>query len=193
MPWQKSFDEDQAVGRAMTVFWQKGFESASIADLIEGTGITRGSLYNAFGDKEKLFIKALRKYDLENRHATLAEFRKIDDPRSSISTLFATIVTETTTDPAKKGCFIINTAAELTIHGEEVCQIVGNGLSELEAFFKHNIALGQARQEIAKDLDPESTAKALLGMIVAIRLLGRGTYDKTALSLIADQAMRLLD
>jgi TetR/AcrR family transcriptional repressor of nem operon len=73
MPWEKSFDEDEAVGKAMNVFWEKGFEPASMADLIAGTGITRGSLYNAFGGKEQLFVKALQKYDKDKRRARLAE------------------------------------------------------------------------------------------------------------------------
>ncbi len=62
MPWEKSFDEGEVVGKAMKVFWEKGFEPSSMADLIAGTGIARGSLYNAFGGKRQLFIKALEKY-----------------------------------------------------------------------------------------------------------------------------------
>ncbi len=63
MPWEKSFDEEVAIEKAMLVFWEKGFEPASIADLLEGTGLNRGSLYNAFGGKQQLFVKALLKYD----------------------------------------------------------------------------------------------------------------------------------
>ena len=84
MPWEKSFDEDEAVGKAMKVFWEKGYEPASMADLIAVTGITRGSLYNAFGGKEQLFIKALEKYDKDNRRAMLAKLEAMDDPQRAI-------------------------------------------------------------------------------------------------------------
>jgi TetR/AcrR family transcriptional repressor of nem operon len=57
MPWEKSFNEETALEKAMQVFWEKGFEPASIADLLEGTGLNRGSLYNAFGGKQQLFVK----------------------------------------------------------------------------------------------------------------------------------------
>lgn len=193
MPWEKSFDEDEAVGKAMRVFWAKGFESASIADLIESTGITRGSLYNAFGGKEQLFIKALQKYDRDNRRAILAEFEAMDDPKRAIAALFDGIVTETIADADKKGCFIINTASELAIHGNEVNQIVHNGLREFEAFFRRSIEVGQARKDIPRNLDPEAIAKTLLALIVAIRVLGRGTFDEMALNKIAEQAQHLLD
>ena len=92
MPWEKSFDEDVIVGRAMDVFWEKGYEPASMADLIAATGITRGSLYNAFGGKEALFFKALEKYDTDNRRALLAELEAVDDPLRAITLLFEGVV-----------------------------------------------------------------------------------------------------
>ena len=60
MPWEKSFDEETAVESAMQVFWEKGFEPASIADLLAGTGLNRGSLYNAFGGKQQLLFRPQR-------------------------------------------------------------------------------------------------------------------------------------
>jgi len=193
MPWEKTFDEDDAISKAMKVFWEKGFEPASIADLIAGTGITRGSLYNAFGGKEQLFIKALLKYDQENRRAILAEMEAMDDPRRAIGALFDLLVAETLADTEKKGCFIINTASELATHGEEVNRIVHNGIREFEAFFRRSIEVAQARGDIPQSVEPQATAKALLAMVVAIRVLGRGVFDKSALTTIADQALRLIN
>lgn len=193
MPWQKTFDEDDAISKAMKVFWEKGFEPASIADLIAGTGITRGSLYNAFGGKEQLFVKALLKYDQDNRRAFLAELEAMDDPRRAIAAVFDGIVAETLADTEKKGCFIVNTASELATHGEEVNRIVHNGIREFEAFFRRSIEVAQARKDIPQRVDPEATAKALLAMVVAIRVLGRGVFDKSALTTIAGQALRLIN
>ena len=193
MPWEKSFDEEDAIAKAMKVFWEKGFEPASITDLVASTGITRGSLYNAFGGKEQLFVKALLKYDQENRRAMLAELEAMDDPKRSITTLFDGIVAETLADTEKKGCFLVNTSSELATHGEEVNRIVRNGIREFEAFLRRSIEVGQARKDFPESLDAAATAKALLAMIVAIRVLGRGVFDKSALTTIADQALRLLD
>jgi TetR/AcrR family transcriptional repressor of nem operon len=192
MPWEKSFDEDEAVGKAMKVFWEKGFEPASMANLIAGTGITRGSLYNAFGGKEQLFVKALLKYDKDNRRALLAELEAMDDPIRAIAALFDGIVAETVADPEKKGCFLVNTAAEIATHGEEVNRIIRNGLRELEAFLRRSLEVAQVRKQIPDSLDPEATAKGLMAMIVGIRVLGRGVFDEAALKEIATQAQRLL-
>jgi TetR/AcrR family transcriptional repressor of nem operon len=192
MPWEKSFDEDEAVGKAMKVFWKKGFESASMADLITGTGITRGSLYNAFGGKKELFVKALLKYDKDNRRALLAELEAMDDPLRAIAALFDTLVAETISDAEKKGCFLVNTASDLTTHDEEVNSIVRNGLREIQAFFRRSIEVAQARKQIADTVDPEATAKGLMAMVVGIRVLGRGMFDASSLETIAAQAQRVL-
>jgi TetR/AcrR family transcriptional repressor of nem operon len=84
----------------------------------------------------------------------------------------------------------VNTASELTTHGEEVNCIVRNGLRELEAFFRRSVEVAQARKQIPATLDPEATAKGLLAMIAAIRVLGRGMFDESSLKTIAAQAQR---
>lgn len=193
MPWEKSFNEEEIVGKAMGVFWEKGYEPASMADLIAVTGISRGSLYNAFGGKQQLFVRALQKYDTDNRRAILAEMEAMDDPTRAIAALFDSIVAETVADAGKKGCFIVNTASELVTHGDEVNRIVRNGLREFEAFFRRSIEVAQARKQLPSSLDAEATAKGLAAMIVAIRVLGRGMFDEVSLRTIAGQAQRLLD
>lgn len=192
MPWEKSFDEGDAVGKAMAVFWEKGYDAASLADLISHTGITRGSLYNAFGGKEALFVRALQKYDTEKRRAWLAELEAIDDPARAIAALFDGLVADTMADPRKKGCFLVNTSLALATHGPAVEKLVRTGLREFQAFFRRCIEVGQARQQFPATLDPSATAQGLLGMVVAIRVLGRGTADAGALATLAAQAQRLL-
>ncbi len=192
MPWEKSFDEDLAVENAMQVFWKKGFDSASISDLIEGTGINRGSLYNAFGGKQSLFVKALLKYDAD-RQAMLARLEALDDPKKAISAFFDSIVANTVADEQHKGCFMFNTALDISAHDNEVRQIVTNGVSEIEAFLRRCIEVGQARGDIRSSMDAKATAKSLLAMIVAIRVLGRGVFAEAALQEIADQAKRLIE
>jgi len=58
----RSFDIDGALGRALQVFWRKGYEGTSLSDLTRAVGVNRPSLYAAFGDKEALFRKALDRY-----------------------------------------------------------------------------------------------------------------------------------
>lgn len=192
MPWEKSFDEEVALEKAMHVFWDKGFDSASIADLIEQTGVNRGSLYNAFGGKHALFVKALLKYDRDNRQANLARLEAMDNPKRAISEFFDNMVTNTLADTERKGCFLFNTVLDSSSHEAEVNEIVANGLREIEGFFRRSIEVGQARGDIRQDIDAQAKAKALLALSLAIRVLGRGPYNESALQTIADEAKQLI-
>tara|TARA_R110002072_G_C7940034_1_gene532404 strand:+ start:1882 stop:2463 length:582 start_codon:yes stop_codon:yes gene_type:complete len=192
MPWEKSFDVDVALEKAMQVFWSKGFDSASMANLIEGTGINRGSLYNAFGGKQALFVKALLKYDRENRAATLAGLEALDEPSQAIGNFFDNIVASTIADTERKGCFLFNTVLEYGSHNAEVNGIIDNGLREIEGFFRRSIEVGQARGDIRQDINPESKAKTMLALALSIRVLGRGAYTRAALEAIATEAKQLI-
>ncbi len=87
---------------------------------------------------------------------------------------------------------LVNTALELAMHDDEVKRIVERGMGEFEAFFRRCIEVAQARGQVPGSVDPATTAKGLVAMIVAIRLLGRGVYDASTLKAIAAQAQRLL-
>jgi len=188
MPWKKSFDEQVAIEKAMRVFWDKGYEATSIFDLVESTGINRGSLYNSFGSKRQFFTQSLLKYDVETRRAFLAELEALDNPILAFKTLFDTLVQQAQNDVDPKGCFLINTSIEIASHDKVAKDIITQGFIEFEAFFCRGIEVSQARGEMPSTLDPSSTAKTLFSLVVAIRVLGRGIYDESSLQVIADQA-----
>ncbi len=192
MPWEKSFDENQALDAAMQVFWHKGYEAASMADLLAATGLTRGSLYNAFGGKPALFERALLRYDQDYRSRLIAQLEALDDPLEAISTFFTLVVDETRDDPQRKGCFLINTALDCGHHNAKVNQLVTQALTQLQAFFKGRIEVAQARGLSAATLSPETGATALLALLTSIRVLGRGAVPDQTLLTIRDQAMALI-
>ncbi len=192
MPWEKTFDEDKAIEAAMLVFWEKGYTDTSMADLLKATGLTKGSFYNAFGSKHDLFVKALLKYDVSNRRVVLQELVAMDSPIESIEAFMNAVVNESADDSNKKGCFLVNTSLDLNSHEEQVKQIITSGFAEVETFFKQMIELGQLRKDIPESIDPKSTAKALMGTVAGIRVLGRGVYDKAALQALSEQSLRLI-
>jgi len=191
MPWEKSFNEQNAIESAMQVFWEKGYEATSIADLIANTGINRGSLYNAFGGKRQLFTLSLLKYDAETRKAFLAELEALDKPKLAFKTLFDTLVQQAGNNTLPKGCFLVNTSIEIASHDKEIKDIVSQGFIEFEAFFRRGIEVSQTRGDMPSTLHASAIAKTLFSLVVAIRVLGRGVYDEASLQVIADQAEHL--
>ena len=83
MPWKKQFDADSVLDKAMQAFWARGYDATSMQDLVDCTGINRGSLYATYGDKHTLFVAALRMYDEKIRRQLLSDFEGASKPMAS--------------------------------------------------------------------------------------------------------------
>ena len=192
MPWEKSFDTDLALSKAMKVFWSKGYDATSMTDLTKAMQINKGSLYNAFGGKRPLFVKAILKYDLENRRETLAQLEAQDDPITALGTMFDGLIKQSLSDKEKKGCLLVNTALELPRHDAETRAIVTSGLQDFEDFFRRGVEIAQKRGQVTATINAQSAAKGLMALVVGLRVLARGVFDESGLWAIKHQAMRLL-
>ena len=192
MPWEKTFDLDEATDKAISVFWQKGYEGTSISDLVEGMGINKGSLYNAFGSKKALFDRALLRYDRKIRQKSLRELEALEDPVLAVSTLFDGLIAETRDDAANRGCLLVNTALELPNQNPDVQNMVTGALRDFEDFFRRLIVQGQKRGSIPAEADPRAASKSLLALVVGLRVLARGTYDAEELAVLKSGALKLI-
>ncbi|TWT84609.1 HTH-type transcriptional repressor ComR [Planctomycetes bacterium CA13] len=192
MPWEKSFEESDVIEQAMEVFWEKGYAATSISDITDATGIKRGSLYNAFDGKHDLFVRALLKYGGDRRTSKLRMLETVDDPREAITMFFDSLVKATLDDPDKKGCLLFNTALEYSSHDDDVKKLVSDGIKEVVTFLEGQINRGKELGNIPDSVDTRPTAKALVALVVGIRVLGRGAFGKTALRQVAQQAIDLI-
>ena len=193
MPRKKEFDVDTVLDNAMQAFWSRGYEATSLNDLLDCMQIQRASLYNAFGDKRTLFLETLRRYDAIHRRAEVAKRTNMPSPRQAILGLFQDTVTTVVEYEARNGCFLINTALELSPHDEEVAEIVRTAFSHMEhKFFRKMIEKGRASGEIATSVVPALTARALLSLFIGLQVLSRSRPEKLLLQSIAKQAEALL-
>ncbi|MEM7585186.1 MAG: TetR/AcrR family transcriptional regulator [Acidobacteriota bacterium] len=192
MPWQKNFEIDDALESAMQVFWAKGYDATSIADLTDATGVQRQSLYNAIGDKRSLFIRCLLKYDTEQRQAKLASLESRGTPVEAIRDLFTSIVEDSSCSESNRGCFLVNTALALQGHDEEVRVLVTSALEDFRSFFKRLVQHAKVRGDVASDLDADATASGLMAAFVGMQAMARGAVEQAVLSQMAEQSMRLV-
>ena len=188
MPWQKQYDETEVLNRAIDAFWKHGYAATSINDLVEATGIHRGSLYAAYKDKRTLFIHAYEKYDIQYRRDFLAKMAREYPPRDCIIETFRLVAG--TVD--RKGCLIVNTALELAPHDPEIERMVKHSLGGVETFLRHRIEEGQQDGSIPSDVPAATTASALLGMLLGLRVLSRSSPDAATMDAIVDRAESLL-
>lgn len=192
MPWVKQFDETEALGKAMRAFWAHGYEATSIQDLVDCTGLNRGSIYATFGGKRSLFLKALAHYETHHRRAWLEALRSRHTPRAAILSVFEGAIGAALSDRSRSGCFLVNTAIELSPHDPEVAEAVAAGLCETEAFFRDSLLEGQQMGEIPASVDATHTARALLGLLTGLRVLARSRPERPLLEALVEQAAALL-
>jgi TetR/AcrR family transcriptional repressor of nem operon len=192
MPWEKQFNVEEILDKAMQAFWTRGYEATSMQDLVDCTGVNRASLYATYGDKRELFLAALRRYDEHMRKVVVAELEAKFDPRDAIRRLFEIFVEQAATKKEKRGCFLTNTALELAAHDAAIGRIVANAQAEIEAFFTRMIVKAKALGEVPASLKPVPTARGLLASLLGLVVLSRSRPDPELLRAVVDDAMRRL-
>ena len=186
------YEMDEVLTKIMRQFWRHGYSATSIRDLEEATGLFRGSLYHAFGDKREMFFRALRHYDRLHRAEPIAELEKDDSPRGAVLAVFDAAASAALEGGSREGCFEVNAALELGAHDPEVASFVAGAFAGMAEFLHASIERGQANGEISSEVDPEQTAKSLLGLFLGLRVLSRVSPDESFLKSIVEQAEALL-
>lgn len=192
MPWEKQFDKQAVLEKAQEAFWSRGYEATSMQDLVDCTGINRGSLYATFGDKRALFLAALKSYD-DSRCKMLAEFEALDPPRDAIRGLIQAFTNFVFDGGSNRGCFLTNTTLELAAHDKEIGAIVADALHDVEMFFARKIRKGKATGDIPAHVKVTETARGLLASVLGLFVLLRSRPEKALLQSIVDDALRRLE
>ena len=186
------YDMNEVLAKIMRRFWRHGYSATSISDLEEATGLFRGSLYHAFGDKREMFVQALHHYDQLYREAPIEELEKHPSPREAVLAIFETAASAAVEDGLRNGCLEVNAALELGAHDEGVASLVANAFAGMSKFFHASIERGQADGEICPEVAPEQTAKSLLGLFLGLRVLSCVSPDRSFLESVVEQAKALL-
>jgi len=188
----REFDEEAVLDAAVQCFWSRGYEATSVRDLIENTGLTGASLYNAFGDKRALYQKALDHY-VEGSIADRIRRCQGLTPRDALSAFFDEILKRSLSDPQHKGCMLVNAALDVAPHDPAFQEVVANVLVGIEQFFRNCIEEGQADGSITRAQSAENLARHLLGMLMGVRVLARVRPESTLLEGAVASVLAILD
>lgn len=189
MAGKKAFVPELALDKAMNLFWERGYEGSSIEDLVQCTGVGRGSLYDTFGDKRALYLAALDRYCalaskpmsiLEQQSGSLAEI---------LEQLYQVYIDMLVDDPARRGCFLVNANVEMASHDTDVSQRVQSAYSGLEEVFYLLLIRAQNAGQLSRAHDPHQFADFLLGTLISIRVLARAKADRETLQGIIKTAL----
>jgi TetR/AcrR family transcriptional repressor of nem operon len=168
----KIFDQQTALEKASELFWEKGYEATSLDDLIGAMGIQKGSFYNAFGSKKKLFIESIKLHDTKS----FTEFRKLLNETENSISLIKSLFLQFADGPEtqhNKGCFAGNILAELVGLDEELTIDAKKYLITLEKIFIEQIKIAQRNGNLQNQTDAKILARYLLNLWNGINITRR--------------------
>lgn len=189
----RTFDIGWALDRAVEVFWKHGFQDASMHDLTEAMGLSKPSLYAAFGDKEALYLKTLERYRqlLTERHA--ATLNDEPDGRRAVETFLHSLA-RMLADPALPGgCLIINGTADCggSTTPASVELALRDALHGSEMMILERLRRAQREGELAADTQPEALAALFGALLAGLAVLAKGGAKLSRLSGVIETAMAL--
>ncbi|WP_371650723.1 TetR/AcrR family transcriptional regulator [Streptomyces mirabilis] len=188
----RQFDEEEVVRAARDQFWSVGYNGTSIDDLSAVTGLGRGSLYGAFGDKHALFLRALDSYNSD----ALESWRSaLGGPGPALPMLerhVRDVAEGIIGDVERRGCMMAKIAAELSAVDEGVAERIAEVVRGLHGALRGCVARAQAEGSLDADADADSLAGLLLAVLRGLEALGKAGATPEVVNGAAEQALALL-
>jgi AcrR family transcriptional regulator len=184
----RGFDMDEALDRALDVFWRKGYEGASICDLTEAMGINPPSLYAAFGNKEQLFRRALDRYT--NLHEDfLREALARPKAKDGIAALLAKTVEALTDKSNPPGCLLVQGIAGAGDHAQCIRDELSARRAANEKMIRERLKRAKADGELPESADPAALARFIATVTQGMAVQAAGGATRKDLAAVAQAAM----
>ncbi|HEY4316581.1 MAG TPA: TetR/AcrR family transcriptional regulator [Herbaspirillum sp.] len=172
----REFDEDKVLQAALHVFWEKGYEGTSLSDLLDAMGLTKSSLYKAFGSKEALFWRVIERYQrdyLDFRHAALAE----PTPRRIAERLLDGIIDLHSGRMNPVGCLELNTALAGSSDGESIRQELVRGRELFRLRLRDRFEETAATVPLPPGMTSDDAASLIISLIQGLAVQAKGGFS----------------
>jgi len=189
----KEFNRDEALHKAMEVFWQRGYEAASIQDLVGHMGVNRQSIYDTFGDKHALYLQALDRYREVEGRRLVELLERPGSVKRSLRQLFGEVVDTAVSDRKHRGCFMVNATSELAGRCKETAARTCGNMATMEEAFYRALLRGRREGEIKGVQDPRAAARFFYCMLQGLILMAKARQDRQALNDVVKVTLSVLD
>lgn len=188
----REFDTEEALNAAISAFWERGYEATSMDDLLNVMGLTKGSLYKAFGDKHNLFLISLQHY-LDRLFEKMNDaVQSSDNPTRSLSTLMGGVENLCCKQETSKGCFAVNSVVELSQRDQDAGDILKRHLIRVEKLLAKLITKGQQSGDFRKDIAADHLAEALFVYIFGMLAQSRGITNQARTKRLSSFALEMV-
>ena len=177
MPRQREFEPEEALDKAIELFWQKGFFGSSMDALVGKTGVSRRGLYSVFGNKRDLFLAALNRYQQTFGREMFAPLLEEGASLGSLHQFLEKIAHMAASGQGQLGCFVCNTAIDLGPHDADIQRNVLNYFDWMQRQFARVLKNAIQAKELSSDFDVDHYARFLVGVFEGIVVLARTQAD----------------
>ena len=186
----REFDQEKVITQITALFWQKGFEATSLQDLVQSTGLNKGSLYTCLGNKQKMFELSLDHYLNRGPYAIRRKERAIE----ALVDYFDRALAEADL-PAKdrRGCFIFNSCLEFGNKNSKMTPLILKIAKSRQQVFRKLLAEAQEAGDIPKKVDLDKGAQRVFAAAFTVREMSKFLPDKAFLSEVANAALASLE
>lgn len=186
----KEFEESTVLKKAMELFWQQGYEKTSMSDLVKCMGIHRKSLYDTFGDKHALYLKAIDLYGEYTTNILRSETLKAITAHQAIQGIFDYLIE--VNEDKHWGCLFVNAATEMGPSDQEVVEKTEAAFRMTEDFIAGIVREGQESGEFSNQYDAEILGEILHNTLIGLRVQARTSATKEKMHRIANFYLDLL-
>lgn len=188
----REFDRERALRAALELFWKRGYEPASVADLCAAMGIKAPSLYATFGNKAALFLEAVRYYEDAWWKEPTARFMAEPDLYLAIENYFNEAAEILLCPDTPCGCMLVLAAVNIAEEEKEIIAAIGEMRRATKTMFAERLRKAIADKQIPADTDVPSLAGALNTLLEGLSLQARDNIFQSQLKAMAAYATRLL-
>lgn len=186
---QREFDTEAALDAVMTVFWRHGYEASSLAMLESASGVGRGSLYAAFGDKRGLFLAALGRYEQRIVASKLEVLSDATDPLGALERFFDDVVHFSIEDGRGMGCMLTNAVTEMAPREAELATALAAAQEHVRKVFQGCLEQARSKGQMEDSGSPQALASFLSTVLFGLRVAARLQADRQQLEDSAAIAM----
>ena len=188
----RGFDREEALVQALDIFWRRGYEPASIAELCQAMKINPPSLYSAFGNKANLFLEAVHFYETKYWEAPSQNMKAEPDVYRAIDNFFREAARILLSPDSPCGCMVVLAAINVSADAEEVIRSIKELRLATKDMFANKLRRGIDDGQLAADTDVFALAGALNTMLEGLSIQARDGLSQDELERIASHAARLL-
>ena len=183
----RGFDELEVLENLMKVFWDKGYEATSMQDLVKASGLLKGSLYGAFGDKQTIYLTALKHYNRTRMHAQIEILNAEGSVRQKISRLFDNVIEATKRGVFAGGCLLCNASLEKAVTDKLVKNEIKTTIRRLK------VAIVDAvKKEGVNEDQAASLAAFIISAYFGTRVLAKAGAPAAMIGETRDHCLQLL-